>query len=121
MSEDFGKIADMPLANCSHCHRLFNRGMHDLCPACREAEDEVYHRLSDYLSREPSATAAQAAEATGVDPEVIRRMVRSGRLAGFDALAMSVLACQRCAAPIPTGRFCVPCQRKLRAGLAPSR
>ena len=111
----------MPLANCSLCNRLFNRSVHEVCPDCREAEEIAYAQLCDYLGRHSEATLVEVVEATGVEPEQIRRMVRSGRLAGFDALAMSVLSCQRCGMPVSVGRFCAPCQRELRQGFSPAR
>ncbi len=111
----------MPLANCSRCNRLFNRTLHEVCTDCREAEDAAYIQLCEYMGREPEATLPEAAEATGVDPEVIRRMVRSGRLVGFDSLALSVLACQRCGVPVSLGRFCANCQRELRHGFSSAR
>ena len=111
----------MPLANCSLCNRLFNRTVHEVCPDCREADDAAYAQLCEFLAREPGSTLPEVAEGTGVDSAVIRRMVRSGRLAGFDALAMSVLACQRCGTPVPVGRFCAPCQRELRQGFTTAR
>ncbi|MNK51083.1 hypothetical protein D3C87_699760 [compost metagenome] len=108
----------MPLANCSLCNRLFNRSVHEACPDCREAEEIAYAQLCEYLGRHPEATLDEVVQATGVEPEQIRRMVRTGRLAGFDALAMSVLSCQRCGVPVPLGRFCAPCQRDLRQGFS---
>ena len=111
----------MPLANCSLCNRLFNRTVHEVCTDCRESDDADYAQLCEFLAREPGADLPQLAAATGVEPDVIRRMVRSGRLVGFDALAMSVLACQRCRAPIAVGRFCAPCQRELRQGFSTAR
>lgn len=111
----------MPLANCPICNRLFNRTLNEPCPACREAEEEAYASLSEFLGRNPEADLEQVAAGTGVDADLIRRLVRTGRLIGFDALAMSVIACQRCGVPLGTGRFCSPCQRELRTGLVNPR
>lgn len=118
---DFGNSSRMPLANCSRCNQIFNRTVHDLCPDCRETEEFAFAQVCDYLARHPESTLTDVIQATGADPEQVRRMVRSGRLAGFDALAMSVLACQRCGVPVPIGRFCAPCQRELRQGFSPVR
>jgi hypothetical protein len=111
----------MPLANCLRCNRLFNRTLHEVCTDCRETEDDAYARLADYLPRHPEENLEQVAEGVGLDPELIRRMVQSGRLVGFDALALSVLACQRCGTPVATGRFCGSCQRALREGFSSTR
>ncbi len=111
----------MPLANCSRCNRLFNRTLHEVCTDCREAEDAAFVVLSEYLPRHPDETLEQVAVGVGLEPELIRRMVNSGRLVGFDSLAMSVLSCQRCRTPIATGRFCGPCRQELREGFSSSR
>lgn len=119
--EESGKTTGMTLANCTLCNRLFNRTLHEVCTDCREAEEAAYSQLCEFLARHLDATMSEAAKATGVEPELIRRLVRSGRLVGFDALAMSVLTCQRCGAPVPMGRFCASCQRELREGFSPAR
>lgn len=111
----------MPLANCPICNRLFNRNLNEPCPACREADEVTFAALFAYLGQHPDATLEKVSGATGVEPEVIRRLVRSGRLVGFDPLAMSVLACQRCQSPISAGRYCPNCQRDLRGGLSAAR
>jgi len=111
----------MPLANCTLCNRLYNRTVHEICPDCREAEETVYAQLAEHLGRHPEATLTEVVDATGVDAEQVRRLVRLGRLTGFDALAMSVLSCQRCGVPVPLGRFCSPCQRELRQGFTSAR
>jgi hypothetical protein len=108
----------MPLANCPLCNRLFNRTLNEPCPSCREGDEASFTALFAYLGQHPDASLEKVSAATGVEPEVIRRMVRSGRLVGFDALALSVLSCQRCQQPIPSGRYCVSCQRELRGGFA---
>ncbi len=111
----------MPLANCPVCSRMFNQTLNEPCAPCREAEEEAYVQVFEYLGRKPMASLGQVSDGTGVDPDRIRRMVRLGRLVGFDSLMMSVLACQRCAVPIPVGRFCATCQRDLRTGFASPR
>lgn len=73
------------------------------------------------MARNSHASIEQLSEATRVEPEVIRRMILSGRLVGFDSLAISALSCQRCGAAITQGRFCNPCQRDLRVGFSSRR
>lgn len=111
----------MSLANCTLCNRLFNRTVHETCTDCREEEEIAFAQICDYLGRHPEAILTEVVGATGVDADLVRRMVRSGRFSGFDALTMSVLACQRCGVPVSLGRFCSPCQRELRQGFSSAR
>lgn len=101
--------------------RLFNQSLNEACPTCREEEEDAYSRLFDYMGHNPKASLPQASAATGVEEDVIRRMIRSGRLIGFESLAMSVLTCQRCGTPLVTGKFCSVCRRELRSSFTSTR
>lgn len=108
----------MPLANCPQCHRLFNQMGAEVCPNCREEEDQAYASIYSYLSANPQADLEQVVNASGVSAETIRGFIKSGRLVGFENLAMSVLSCQRCGTAISIGRYCQPCRQELSKSLA---
>ena len=103
----------MKLANCSRCGRVFNfvPGTRDICPACVRQEDDDYLKIFHYLTRQPTATAPEIAEATGVDIKEILRFVRENRLrlvkTGVE------LHCDTCGTPISQGKICDSCVKKL--------
>ncbi|MDI3316797.1 MAG: MerR family transcriptional regulator [Bacillota bacterium] len=102
------------LLNCRRCGRLFASAGATLCPECIEARETDFDRVREWLDRHPGGTAAQAAEATGVSLAEVTGFIREGRL----RLTGGELTCERCGAPIPTGRFCERCVEEL--GLAAS-
>jgi flagellar operon protein (TIGR03826 family) len=103
----------MKLANCSRCGRVFSfvPGTRDICPACVRQEDDDYLKIFHYLTQQPSASAPEIAEATGVDIKEILRFVRENRLrlvkTGID------LQCETCGTPITQGKLCDSCVKKL--------
>lgn len=103
----------MKLANCSRCGRVFNfvPGTRDICPSCVRQEDDDYLKIFHFLTQNPTATAPEIAEATGVDIKEILRFVRENRLrlvrTGIP------LECEACGTPIEQGKLCESCVKKL--------
>jgi predicted amidophosphoribosyltransferase len=113
------------LRNCRDCGKLFV-GSLPLCPDCRQAEDDAFGQVREYLRRHPAASIPETSEATGVAPALVRRFVEEGRLTlqGADAAT-----CRICGVPVASGRICPRCLAEMRrepggparAAKAPSR
>lgn len=105
----------MKLANCSRCGRVFSfvPGTRDICPACIQLEDDHFLKVFHFLTQQPSATAPEIAEATGIDIKEILRFVRENRLR---LVRMDPsLTCESCGNPISQGKICDNCAGKLSA------
>jgi hypothetical protein len=97
------------LRNCRVCGTLFV-GAPGLCPACRAAEDAAFDRVRRYVEEHGGAALGDICAATGVSADQVRRFLQEGRL----VLEGAGLVCERCGAPIATGRFCLACVGELR-------
>jgi uncharacterized protein len=103
----------MSLANCSRCSRVYPLipGGRDICPLCIKQEEENYHRIFQYLSTRPSATAQEIAQATEIDVKEIYRYVRENRLRLVKA--DTGLVCEGCGIAISQGKLCEKCRQSL--------
>jgi len=99
----------VPLDNCSNCGKVFAKSNRDICPACWEAEQVLVDKIADYLHRRPSSTADDVLAELGVSQPDLVRILRRGRLKGYEQLA-SLLLCERCGAPADRGTFCANCR-----------
>lgn len=100
------------LVKCRKCGILFPRERGDLCPACRELENEALDKVKNYLDYHPEATAEKVAEKTGVEVERILRFAREGALSSVENVNIR-FPCEKCGEPISTGRFCKRCTDRL--------
>lgn len=103
----------MNLSNCSRCGRVFARppGASEICPSCVKENDDNYHKIFEFFSREPSATAQEIANETGIDIKEIYRYVRENRLKLLHS--DGVVVCEACGCPIVVGKICDDCRFKL--------
>ena len=110
----------MPLAKCPRCSRMFNK-MHNLvCPGCQPAEDSDADAIRETLEEHPNLNAEQVAEVTGVDLNVVLRLIEQGGLAVASSLEASSIKCGRCGAPAISAskKLCQGCLEKLNAEVA---
>ncbi|MBE3589540.1 MAG: MerR family transcriptional regulator [Firmicutes bacterium] len=101
------------LRNCRQCGALFASSGSDVCPECLAREEEVFRSVRAYVVDHPDASVEEVAEAVAVEPAVILRFLKQGRLIGVRA----ELTCESCGRPISEGRFCSACVAALRSGL----
>jgi len=90
-----------------------------LCPSCRDADRREFEAVRDYLRDHPQACLMAVSQATGIPLARIREFLREGRL--VVAAPEAELACERCGAPITTGRLCERCRQELARELGEGR
>lgn len=79
------------------------------CEDCRLTAYDDYGKVRNYIEVHPGATAAQAADATGVRQKTIRTMLRESRLEIAEN-SNFFLTCEMCGASIRSGRVCPKCE-----------
>lgn len=106
----------MEVRNCKNCNRLFQYiGGSPLCPACREALENKFGEVKEYIYNNPGQTMAQVAEAMDVSIKQIKQWVREERLVLSEATADGIV-CEHCGVPICSGRFCEKCKNHMADG-----
>lgn len=116
MTATEGDGSVVAIKNCARCGRLFT-GVDDVCPACLAEEQEEFDRVRAYLIRHRNASVAEVSAQTGVAVTQIHRWVRAGRLKVSPEQLGGGLRCERCGAPIDSGRFCRKCLGELARAL----
>ena len=103
----------MNVRNCRKCGRIFNYvAGPPICPACREAEEEKFQEVKEYIRENPSQGVTEVAAATDVSPKQIRRWIREERLSFSEESGVGI-DCESCGAMIRSGRLCQKCKEKL--------
>lgn len=103
----------MDVRNCKECGRLFNYlNGKPICPACKQKLEEKFAQVKEYLRANVGATINEVAEANDVEIKQIKQWVREERLSFSNDSPISI-ECEKCGAPIKTGRFCVQCMSKM--------
>ncbi len=101
------------LRNCRRCGRMYNYiGGPPICLDCKNADEEVFKKVKDYLYDNPGATLSQVAMDCDVSVEKIKMFLREGRLEITEGTNI-ILECERCGKSIRTGRFCNECQNQI--------
>lgn len=65
---------------CEKCGKLVVFTKYTLCYDCRRLEKDQVDKAMEYLKSHRGATLQMVAEATGVDPKIVLRLIRGGRL-----------------------------------------
>ena len=103
----------MDIKNCKGCNRLFQHiGGPVLCPACREALEDKFAEVKEYIYNNPGTSIVQASEATDVSTKQIKQWIREDRLVLSEATPDGI-TCEHCGTPICSGRFCEKCKTKM--------
>ncbi len=101
------------LRNCRRCGRMYNYiGGPPICLDCKNADEEVFKKVKDYLYDNPGATLSQVAMDCDVSVEKIKMFLKEGRLEITEGTNI-ILECERCGKSIKTGRFCNECQNQI--------
>lgn len=68
------------IGGCERCGRPIVLNKFTLCYDCRAAEKAEVERTMDYLKTHRGATLGQVAQAVNVDPQLVLRLIRGGRM-----------------------------------------
>ncbi|MBQ9437669.1 MAG: flagellar protein [Lachnospiraceae bacterium] len=103
----------MNVRNCRRCKRLFNYVFGPpICPDCQRKEEEIFQEVKKYVEDNRGASIATVSTECGVDIQQIQKWVREERLE-FAEGGPSGITCEKCGAPINTGRFCKKCKAEV--------
>lgn len=107
----------MEVRYCKRCGKLFNyTGLSPICDSCRKKEEEAFEKVKKYLDENPHSDIKKISEDTEVSTHQINQWIREERLE-LSKDSNITLKCERCGAPIRTGRFCNECKTKMASGL----
>lgn len=107
----------MEVKNCKGCNRLFQYiGGAPLCPACKEALEDKFAQVKEYIYQNPGTSIAQVAEANDVSVKQIKQWIREDRLVLSEPTEDGIV-CEQCGVPICSGRYCEKCKTKIATEL----
>lgn len=106
----------MDIRNCKRCGKVFNYAGVPLCGECAQQEQADFEKVREYLFQHPNSTTIEVTNATGIDPKVISRLLKAGRLLADNVQANedTELKCEKCGQPISRGRFCEKCVGEMK-------
>ena len=100
------------LKNCPYCGKLYAEIGRKMCPDCLEKEREMEGDVVAYVREHPGAKVPEIVEETGAHENLIKRMIREGR---FEQIGIKMsYPCEKCGAPIVTGKLCQKCQDEIK-------
>ncbi len=103
----------MNVKNCRRCKRLFNYVVGpQICPDCKAQEEDLFQKVKKYLEDNKGTNIAKVAKECEVDINMIQQWVRQERLEFAEGSGVTV-SCEKCGAPILTGRFCEKCKAEM--------
>ena len=100
---------------CKSCGRIFQSAGADVCPECLREMEEQFKVIKDYLYQKPGASVEEISKETGIDEKLILHFLREGRLEMIHPDGS--LLCEKCGAPITSGRLCKKCAESLSHAL----
>ena len=103
----------MEIKICRSCKKMFQHITGpELCPKCKQAEEEMFQNVKEYLREHPGANMYEVNQETGVSATLIEKFLRQGRLQVATDSPIG-LNCERCGRKITTGRFCNSCKNEV--------
>ena len=103
------------IKNCPICGKLFSDLGHGCCPDCYEKVLEKEREVVNYVRDHKGAKIAEVCEATGAPSGMIKKLIREGR---FEQIGVKMTyPCEKCGAPIISGKICKTCEEAARSEL----
>lgn len=103
----------MNARNCRKCGKLFNYvSGPPICMACREALEEKFQEVKEYIRSHVQASIPEVSEACDVSQNQIQAWLKDERLQLAEGSGIT-LHCENCNAPIYSGRFCEKCKNSM--------
>jgi flagellar operon protein (TIGR03826 family) len=108
----------MEVRVCKRCKKMFQHiSGPDICPKCKQNEEELFQIVKAYLRKNPGATMSEVSQETEVSISLIESFLKQGRLEVAPNSPIA-LGCEGCGTRILTGRFCSKCHASLVDDLA---
>lgn len=105
------------LRNCRRCGKMYNYlSGPPICIDCKNADEEIFKKVKEYLYDKPGSTLSQVATDLDVSVEKIKMFLKEGRLEITDDSNI-ILECERCGKSVKTGRFCKECQHEVNTDI----
>ncbi len=103
------------IKNCPMCGKLFNDMGNKVCMDCYEQIQKKEQEVVSYVRENRGAKVPEICEATGAPIGMIKKMIREGR---FEQIGVKMTyPCEKCGAPIISGKLCQQCEEKARTEL----
>ena len=103
----------MDVRNCKSCGRLINyMGGAPLCTSCQKKLEEKFQEVKEYLNENPNSSMNVIAEENNVSVKQIKQWVKEERLS-LSVAGADGIVCEKCGAPIRSGRFCDKCKASM--------
>lgn len=107
----------MNVRNCRKCGKIFNYIVGAvICPSCKEALEEKFKEVKQYILDNKHADVSLVAEECNVEIAQIHQWIREERLMFADDSPISI-PCESCGAPIKSGKYCDKCKIELHRSL----
>ncbi|MEA5004548.1 MAG: MerR family transcriptional regulator [Christensenella sp.] len=100
---------------CGYCGRIFQSSGASACPECLRKMEDQFKTIKEYLYQHPRASVEEVSKETEIDEKLILHFLREGRLEMV--AADGFLVCEKCGAPITSGRLCKKCSDTLAHAL----
>ena len=109
-------LADIRVAHCPSCGKVFQKNLRNMCMDCASVLDKQYDDVDRYLVRNRQSTTDEVSQATGVPVKQIHEWIRQNRISlyGFPNLTDS---CDMCSGPTRQGHLCSSCSTKLKSDI----
>ena len=102
------------MKNCAGCGKIFValEGK-KFCPDCMEQEYKLEEKVVNYVRDNPKSSVTEILkEIPEASEKLIKRLIREGR---FEQVGVKMsYPCEKCGAPIVTGKLCGKCSDALR-------
>lgn len=100
----------MEVQVCKHCRRLYESvsGV-NVCPNCYLALEADFKIVKQFIRSHPNASIFEVSESCKIDMEQIRQWIKDERIE-YTKTSTVGIECEKCGAPIKTGRFCSLCK-----------
>ncbi|MBO4847279.1 MAG: flagellar protein [Lachnospiraceae bacterium] len=96
---------------CKRCRLLFNYiGGEQYCPSCREALEDDFQKVKNYVRENPGCTIIQVVRECDVTEKQIREWIRQERL---ELTGEAGIYCQKCGSIISSGTYCEKCKAEM--------
>ncbi|SDP28716.1 flagellar protein [Selenomonas ruminantium] len=103
------------IKNCPVCGKLFSDTGHGCCMDCYDKILEKEREVVNYVRDHRGAKIPEICEATGAPSGMVKKMIREGR---FEQIGVKMTyPCEKCGAPIFSGKICQSCEEAARAEL----